>query len=401
MYFSRRSIVSLLSALAVATVGCGRWSSTPQANLPAGLVEATDVSQVEPSTGLTADEVATLRNELDDLLEKIRARELNTTDHAAWQVLHGVLAYGRDFPLTVAAGKTTPALDYLLQDGTLKGWQWQPGTTLPNGRTGLRGILDPGTKTGQGHVDQWFAYLSQAGLSADQTIVVRGQQFTMADMIQQSQLDVPRNVDREFSWTVAGLASYVPTNATWTASDGQTWSFDKLLDSEVQQDLASSACGGTHRMVSLTMALNQHASQGGEITGSWAKVDEKIRACISRVKEYQQKNGAFSSNYFERPGVSADLAQMLGSTGHTFEFVALAVPDSEIRSAWVARAARYLSGILRNTIDRQLECGALYHATHGLVIYRQRLDALNPPPEKPAKAAPTATAGPVSRSTSS
>lgn len=397
MTHSHRFVAFLLVGLAGGINGCGRWSTPPRTDVPASLVDATVTSLDEPPKVLSDSEVAAMRGELDDLLEKIRARQLNTTDHAAWQVLHGVLAFGRDFPLTVAAGQTTPALDYLLQDGTLKGWQWQPGTTLPNGRTGLRAVVEAGTKSGQGHVDQWFAYMSQAGLSPDQTIVVGGQQYKIADVIQQSQLDVPRNVDREYSWTVAGLISYVPTIATWKASDGQTWSFDQLLDSEVQQDLASSACGGTHRMVSLTMALNQHASQGGEMSGAWTKVEQKIRECVSRVKEYQQPNGAFSSNYFERPGVSADLAQMLGSTGHTFEFVALALPDTEIRAAWVARAARYLSGILRSTMDRQLECGALYHATHGLVIYRQRLEAQNQSPENPAKAAPTATAGPVSR----
>jgi len=386
-----------VSCILLGLVGCGRWSPPAGLPIPTDSSDQVEIKSASSTGGLTEPQRTQLRSDLEDLLLQVRERQLNVTDHAAWQVLHGVLAFGREFPLTIRDGQAAePALDYLLRGGALKGWNWQPGTNLPNGRLGLRAVVEAGTKTGQGHVDQWFAYMSQAGLSPEQEIHVGGQTFLLADVIGQSQLDVPRNPDHEWSWTVAGLVSYLPTRSSWKAGDGQTWTLEQLVDSEVQQDLATSACGGTHRMVSLTMALNQHIAQGGELTGAWGKVDQKVRECLAKAKESQQASGAFSSNYFERPGSSADLAQILGSTGHTFEFVAMALPQSEIEAEWVTRAARYLMSLLRSTMDRQLECGALYHATHGLVIYRDRLVGTGPLTQ-PATPPPTATAGPVPR----
>ena len=39
---------------------------------------------------------------------------------------------------------------------------------------------------------------------------------------------------------------------------------------------------------------------------------------------------------------------------------------------WVQRAAEHMCELFRNTRDVPLECGALYHAAHGLVLFRER-----------------------------
>ena len=40
---------------------------------------------------------------------------------------------------------------------------------------------------------------------------------------------------------------------------------------------------------------------------------------------------------------------------------------------WVLRAAERLVKTLEQTADIDIECGALYHAAHGLLLYRNRL----------------------------
>jgi hypothetical protein len=62
----------------------------------------------------------------------------------------------------------------------------------------------------------------------------------------------------------------------------------------------------------------------------------------------------------------------LGATGHTLEFLTLALDDEEIKAPWMALAAQYLCELLRATKDEPLECGALFHAAHGLHLYRVR-----------------------------
>jgi hypothetical protein len=195
----------------------------------------------------------------------------------------------------------------------------------------------------------------------------------MADFVAQVQWEVPRNVQREYSWTLIGLTSYLPTDASWTAMDGNTWSIERLVEEEATQELASSACGGTHRVIGLAMALNRHLDQGRPLEGVWKRADAVIQQAVAQARQFQNPDGSFSTNYFERPGNSPDLAQNLGTTGHILEFLTLALEEQQLQEPWVQRAVLNLCDLFRKTRDLPLECGALYHAAHGLVLYRTRV----------------------------
>lgn len=323
-----------------------------------------------------ADDDDALQHQLDEVLEyTLRQRSLNTEDHAAWQILHGVLAYQRGFPLRIGrAGATVSAVDYLLQGGKMAGWQMEPGDVLDpkSGRRGLRAVMQPGSKAGQGHADQWFAVLAQCGLPPQQTIRVGDVTYTMADYVAQVQRDLPRNIDREWSWTLIGLTAYLPTTASWTAGDGSRWSIRRLVQLEAEQEIPGSTCGGTHRLIGLAMALNQHLAQRGKVEGPWKLAEDKIQWGIDRARRLQNPDGSFSTNYFAREGRSPDLADDIRTTGHTLELLAIAMTEQQLAQPWVRRAALRLCDAFRKTKQMPLECGALYHAAHGLVLYRQR-----------------------------
>ncbi|MEZ6117552.1 MAG: ADP-ribosylation factor-directed GTPase activating protein isoform b [Pirellulaceae bacterium] len=324
-----------------------------------------------PSTDLDRQ----LNDRLDRVLEfTLNHRLLDVNEHGAWQILHGVLAYQHDFPVQTPNG-LQPAVDYVLNGGDIHGWTMQPGDVLDpaTGRRGLRAIMEPGTKIGQGHSDQWLAILAQCHLPTNQIIRVGNAEYTMESFVQQVQMDVWQNREREWSWTLIGLSLYLPKDASWVATDRQTWSVEKLVESEVQQDLDASACGGTHRLIGLAMALNRHVAQGGQVTGPWADAQRLIRDAIERTRQYQNPDGSFSTNYFARPSNSPDVKNRLGATGHILEFLSVALPQEELESEWVKRAAWRLCQLFDDTRDLALECGALYHAAHGLVLYRERI----------------------------
>ncbi len=107
--------------------------------------------------------------------------------------------------------------------------------------------------------------------------------------------------------------------------------------------------------------------------GAWKLAEDKIHDSLDTAREFQNSDGSLSSNYLQRPGRSADLSENLGATGHVLEFVVLAEPESEIRAEWIKRAALFLCDVIERTKDVPLECGALYHAASGLVIYRERM----------------------------
>ncbi len=316
-------------------------------------------------------EADSLVQELDEVLDFTFDRPLSLQVHAAWQIVHGAVPFKRSF-LVEDDGKKVSAIDYALSGGSMKGWEFVPGDKF-DGRRGLRSVLDLGSKAGQGHPDQWFGYLSGCGLAPDEQIIADGATYTLEDLIRQVEWDVPRNATREYSWTVMGLSAYRPSNYEWTASDGQRWSLSQLVEIECGHDLHGSACGGSHRLTALTLALNRHLDQDGKLEGAWKLADEKIQHAVLQAKTFQNADGSFSINYFKRPGTSPDVGQSLGTTGHTLEFLILALDDEQVREPWVTRAVVYLCEAFRRTKDVSMECGALYHSASGLLLYRERL----------------------------
>ncbi len=325
------------------------------------------------------------QNELRDRIDKVIAfnghnRHLSATDQAAWQIVHGALAYGPDFEIYVD-GKLTPAIAYLLNGGKLRGWDMRKGDR------GVVAVMDPGSKMGQGHPDQWLGYLSQAGLTLDDKIVVSGENYTIRDLLTQAQWDIREGM--EGTWTLMAFSTFLPIDAAWAAKDGQQWDIARLAQMEAGQDLADSACGGTHRLYSLALARNKYLENGGKISadplGAWETVDRKIKATVRSAREFQQPDGSFSTNYFSRAARSAEIGDRISTTGHVLEYLTVALDDEELKQPWVTRAVQHLVQCLEMTQDYDLECGALYHAVHGLMIYRDRMygpASENPPAEE-------------------
>ena len=327
-----------------------------------------------------------LRDRIDRAIEfTYNNRHLNTKDQAGWQIVHGALVYGRDFQI-YHDGKLVSALDYLLGGGELSGW------TMRRGDHGLEALLEAGSKTGQGHEDQWLGYLSQCGLPIDQPIVVAGQTYTIKDLITQAQWDIYDGM--EATWTLMAFSTYLPLDAEWTAKDGTKWNIERMVRMESEQDLDNSACGGTHRMYGIAVARNRFLAEGGKLTdnadGAWEKADKKIKDAVAACKEYQQPDGSLSTNYFARPGTSADIASRISTTGHALAFLTLALSDEELEQPWVTRAVTHLVGCFEKTQKFDLECGALYHAAHGLDLYRARRFGPRAPNQPSEPAAPAA-----------
>src|SRR6185503_18433979 len=138
---------------------------------------------------------------------------------------------------------------YLLDGGTLKGWN------LRKGDHGLEAVLEEGSKTGQGHKDQWIGYLSQVGLKPETKISLGGELYTIADLIEQAKWDLRDPM--EATWTLMAFSTYFPLDAQWPARDGSTWNIERIVEMEAGQPLEGAACGGSHRMYSLANARNR------------------------------------------------------------------------------------------------------------------------------------------------
>ncbi len=307
-----------------------------------------------------------LRERLDHAIDyALNHRRLNTGDQAAWQVVHGILCFGRDLQIE-HDGMLVPALDYLLKGGELKGWNMRP---TPHG---LLAVLESGSKTGQGHPDQWMGYMALAGVQPDEELVVGGETYHVNDLVTEAQWHMRDGL--EATWPLMAFSAYLPLDARWPAEDGTEWNIERVLKMETAQNLAESACGGTHRLVGLLTAVDRYKKEhpGQELPSPWRETDDKIRASFEAAKKFQQPDGRFSTNFFTRPGRSDDIDTQMHATGHTLEFVVLAANPQELRQKWIERAVVDLLDLLDATETVNLECGGLYHAVRGLKLYRER-----------------------------
>lgn len=337
------------------------------------------MSDGAPGTPAPRD-TAALCSRIDAVLAHTRdARRLDAAVHGAWQIVHGILAFGRDLPL-VHGGTETPALDHLLAGGTPTGW------ILRSDADGLVAVVEPGSTMGQGHPDQWIGYLAQCGIADRATgrltagvpletpLVAAGGRHTLATLLERAKRDI--RPGQEATWTLMALAAYEHPAATWQAGDGTPWSVERVVAMEADAEIFRAACGGAHRLYGLAAALDARRRAGlpAAAPGSgWAAAEATLAECLERARRFQQADGSFSTHSFERPGSSPDVVSRLAATGHVFEVVALALDDDRLTEPWVTRAAERLVELLERTADVDVECGALYHAAHGLALYRARI----------------------------
>ncbi len=329
----------------------------------------------EPAVGgADADAIRPLLQRVEQALQdNLANRRLSTELNGAWQILHGILAYGTEFEIETPEG-TRPAVDHLLQGGRVEGFEAFPGDKLgDSSRPGLRMELQPSTKVGQGHRDQWLAVLAQAGLGPDTVLRSGDHEFVIEDWVRQVEHDIPLNVEWEFSWTLIGLLAYRPTDHRWTARDGNEYDIEVLLESEIEQSLPESACGGTHRLIGIAMAVDQRRAEQGLMIGAWDRAERLLADSIVQMKRNQNPDGSYSVDFHHRTGWTRDLGETLSTTGHVLEFLSLAASEETLREPWVQRSVTHLCDVLEQCREIDLECGALYHALHGLEVYGERL----------------------------
>lgn len=323
---------------------------------------------------------AELAARVDRAIQATVDRVLDQKVNNAWQVVHGILAYGNDLQLTVD-GKKTSALRYLFDGNPLNGWDLYP-VKIGEGdsaRVALDAELVPGSSSEQGHPDQWIGYLSQCGVGIDDPIVVTVQgekrTFKMRDMIEYAKWKLHEGM--EATWTLMAFAAYstpdyLAIDGTWQASDGKTWTLEKLVDMEAQAGIEGAACGGAHRLYALAEAVKLYQKTGKPLTGGWAKADQVVKDAMQKAHEYQNPDGGFSTNMFFRGGISKDIDAQINATGHVFEVLAYGLSDEDLRSPWFTRAAQNLCKKIEDSESIPVSCGGLYHGAHGLIIYRDR-----------------------------
>jgi hypothetical protein len=169
------------------------------------------------------------------------------------------------------------------------------------------------------------------------------------------------------------VAQFFGTDARWTNEKGEELSCADMVRYEMEQPVVGAACGGTHRLFGLTWAYFTHLRRGGKKEGVWKDVEAHLNKYAEVARTTQNPDGMFSTDYFGGPGNARSVELRISTTGHILEWLAFWLPAAELRAQWVQDAAGALSLHILDSQSRGIESGALYHATHGLHIYHDRV----------------------------
>jgi len=315
------------------------------------------------------------KDRIDEVLKHIRKRDL-LTDHGFWTIFHGILGMGPDDAvlLDLTTKKRVKAIDYIASGASVRGLEFVPMAD------GLEVITMPMSVIGQGHQDQFVAEMAEWNLSRDKKFIVNGKNYTFEDFIRQAKAHASLTTNQaegnplELTWTIVIVSKYYGTDHHWTNNRGEKLSVEDMARYELSQPIGeSAACGGTHRLWGLTWAYHLHRQAGGKKEGVWKDIADALDNYKRRAKEYQNGDGSFSTRYLAGPGNENDPTLRIATTGHIFEWLALAMTDPELRQPWVEKAADALTLMILEKSFESLDGGSLYHAAHGLELYRARV----------------------------
>ena len=359
---------------------------------PPGQQPATPSNPVEPP-----DPVLALAKRAIDIN---RQRYLDPSrGHSPWMIMHGALALRQEYTLKIG-NQPVNALEYITQRNpvyvaSLEDPLKPPGSPAVKIRdhwfesTAHGGRAHPYVVSFafEGHVNQFLAILSMADLPLTQTFVVSDSQkpgatktITMADFVRHAQMNV--NAHEEPSWTLWFLTNYLEPDAQWINKDGQAWSMEQLVTIQTNAPLFNkfkpiAPCGGTHGLFALACACNSYQQKHGKLQGAWIAARKKLDDHIGYAQAGQNGDGTFSTEFFMANGYSAEMGKRFKSSGHMLEWLMMALPPERLQEPWIQKAVNRVAFDQIHWGSAALgtaDTGAMYHALHALVLYRNRIE---------------------------
>jgi hypothetical protein len=313
-----------------------------------------------------------LSPEMDALGKQIRQaltmyypRHQNTRDNTPWEVMHAIIAYGVDTRLFKGgpAGERVNAVGWMCFNNPCAGERMLfVNRDKVDARRGV-GV--------QGHAGQFLAILAQSHVKSDYPLMVSGKNFTLADLIEHEKETCVAG--EELTFKLISLMHYLDSDAEWTTRDGQQWSIQRLVREELKQPIRGAACGGTHRLMGFSYAVNKRMQRGKPMVGEFRRAQTFVQDYHRYTFSMQNPDGSFSTEWFTRRGDSQDIDRRLKTSGHILEWIAFSLSDDELRDPRMVKVVDYLSSLLLKNSKHTWEIGPLGHGLHALAIYHNRV----------------------------
>lgn len=342
-------------------------SASPESNTTAESEEPSSADSnnnaVEPAPAkrqLTRSEQI-LSNKIRYCLNLYRNKmEMSAGDKNCWEFMHTMIGYGIDNHVWVGRNRFN-TIGYLCWNGKCKGFQ-----LFEN----IEGELQAKQGYGvQGHHGQFLAMLAQHRVAPTYTIKAGDQDFTIQGLIEfEKQTCIPKS---ELTFKLIALTHYLDSDATWTNEHGQ-WSIPRLIQEEIAQPVIGSACGGTHRLMGLSYAARYREKRGEPMTGEWQRAKEFIESYHDYAFNLQNRNGSFSTKWFEGRADNRDTQRYQETSGHITEWLAYSLSEEQLHQPNMIQAVNFVADLMIENRDFDWKIGPRGHAIRALALYHER-----------------------------
>lgn len=357
--------------------------------LPATLIGAAVAAAawIGISSGVMALRPPGVVERVEQSVARVRTLPLESGTHSPWVVAHAAIAFGNaDLVALQTSGQQVGAVDYLLNHARTGGkriYELVEGRPrLPEGRFG---------NWVETHRDQFLMVYALAGISRETVVLFEGGVTrTIGDLVSAAADEF--DPAEELGWTLVALTAYGGPGFSWTSPDGENWSIERLLQAAIRRDPRWETEGGTHHLFGVAYARRHYAGLAGASPQVLRDVDAYLSRYIDMSRQFQQEDGAFSVAMLRGPAAPRNVEQLVWSTGHTLEWLVLALDPSEVRAPWIEKAVLRLTDALDGlAIDGQAadnpfrfsQLGSVYHAVNALKLYADARTADSEPAGRP------------------
>lgn len=303
-----------------------------------------------------------LRNRIDTCLAYYLFRPESVAKRSPWAVMHAMLPYGVEGEL-IAGNERVNAIGWMCYNGKCRTQR----LFLPKGNSFTMAV-GPGV---QGHEGQLLAMLAQSYVPSSYPIQVEGKSYTVGDLIRYEMYSCKEKT--ELTFKLIGLSHYLPSDQTWQTSDKKIWSISKLIEEELDQPIVGAACGGTHRLMGLTYAVQRREEQGLPIDDNFFRAKKFVTDFVDYAFTLQNPDGSFSTDWFERRANESDMDRKVQTTGHILEWLIYTLPEDRLNDPRITRSVQFLISQLLDRREHDWAIGPRGHSLRALALYDQKV----------------------------
>lgn len=302
---------------------------------------------------------------IDHVIAKVEERQLRSDEQTPWVLMHAAIAFGAEATVYDAeAQEEVGVIEYLLTRAKYEDrriFRVAGGTPVV-----------PRVPAVEHHINQYLMMLALVGVPPEAPLIAdSGEIYRVTDLIEAAKLGFED--EQEVGWTLVVFSTYLSFDDQWTAANGRVYSIEDVLEIGIERDPLAEAEGGAHHLFGVAYAYRTYAREHGVLEGTWREAKMYLEQHAATARRYQQEDGALSGKPLAESVAPESPSDFVFSTGHTLEWLSLALSRDDLERPWVERVVgRPCQEVERYPVE-EFSDGGIYHAVSALHFYQDRL----------------------------